>query len=93
MSTDKNIVSCPHCGAEVKKNATACPLCGSDEETGWSSNTYLDGLDIPEETTYEDIRRNEFGNGETHGKVRLFVIAVILLAVIVVCFILVLRLP
>ncbi len=35
---------CPHCEAEVPRNAPACPECGSDENTGWSEDTALDGL-------------------------------------------------
>jgi hypothetical protein len=53
-------VPCPHCGGEMSPKAKACPHCGSDESTGWSENRYLDGIDLPEEDEYEEIRQNEF---------------------------------
>lgn len=54
---------CPHCGAHVPPNAKACPACGSDEETGWSEETYADGLDLPEEKfDYDDFVEREFGS-------------------------------
>lgn len=53
--------SCPYCGASLGKNARACPQCGSDEETGWSPERYLDGIDLPDENSYDEIRRAEFG--------------------------------
>jgi hypothetical protein len=39
---------CPNCGEDVPAGARACPECGSDEETGWSSETLYDGLDLPD---------------------------------------------
>lgn len=54
-------VPCPHCHEEIRKDAKACPHCGSDDTTGWSDGIYLDGIDLPEEDEYEEIRRNEFG--------------------------------
>ena len=54
---------CPNCGAEVPRNAKACPECGSDEQTGWSEETHVDGLDLPEEKfDYEDFVEREFGS-------------------------------
>ena len=47
-------VACPHCGESIKCNARACKHCGSDERTGWSQDTYLDGLDLPEPEDYQD---------------------------------------
>ncbi|MEO6097303.1 MAG: hypothetical protein ABIW76_17270 [Fibrobacteria bacterium] len=35
----------------------SCKHCGSDDRTGWSEDTYLDGIDLPEEGKdegYED---------------------------------------
>jgi hypothetical protein len=49
----------------MKKDAHACPHCGSDETTGWSPHTYLDGINMQDETSYEEIRQNEFGDGRT----------------------------
>jgi len=40
---------CPHCGAELPARAKFCPECGSDDQTGWSEDTYLDGVSLPEE--------------------------------------------
>lgn len=47
-------VACPHCGEKIKRNAKACRHCGSDDRTGWSNDTYMDGIDLPEEGDYED---------------------------------------
>jgi hypothetical protein len=47
-------IACPHCGGEIKRSAKACRHCGSDDRTGWSEDTYLDGVDLPEEGGYED---------------------------------------
>lgn len=38
---------CPNCGADVAGGSTHCPECGSDERTGWSDDTYLDGVSLP----------------------------------------------
>lgn len=40
--------TCPVCGAEVRVGAAACRECGSDDLTGWSEDTHLDDLDLPE---------------------------------------------
>lgn len=40
---------CPSCGEAVPAGARACPYCGADERTGWSEETYLDGVDLPED--------------------------------------------
>jgi uncharacterized membrane protein YvbJ len=52
--TKSDWVACPHCGEEIDRKAKACRHCGSDEQTGWSQDTYLDGIDLPEEGEYED---------------------------------------
>ncbi|GBU22101.1 hypothetical protein R80B4_02006 [Fibrobacteres bacterium R8-0-B4] len=55
---------CPNCGAELPTNAKVCPNCGSDDNTGWSENTYLDGIDLPfDEDDYEEVRERELGGG------------------------------
>ncbi len=59
MKTNQTFL-CPACGGEVKKGAIACPHCGSDERTGWSDRTYLDGLDIGDDIDYEELREQEF---------------------------------
>ncbi len=59
--------TCPHCGEAISGSAAACPHCGSDERTGWSESTYLDGIDYGESIEYEEIRRGEFeGNDRMH---------------------------
>lgn len=40
---------CPNCGADVPGGSKSCPECGSDERTGWSEDTYLDGVSLPGE--------------------------------------------
>jgi hypothetical protein len=80
--------NCPHCGAEINANARACPECGSDEATGWSDRTYLDGIDLPDEEAYEEIKNNEFGDGEKkkggpYGRLWIWVTGIVVLAVFV----------
>ena len=57
---DKNTFPCPHCGEMIKKNAKACPFCGSDEQTGWSEQTYLDTIDLGDDVDYDELVSNEF---------------------------------
>ena len=53
---------CPNCGAEVPPKARACPECGADEQTGWSDEARVDGLDLPDENfDYNDFVKREFG--------------------------------
>lgn len=83
---DDGIAACPYCGEEIKKTAKVCPHCGSDEKTGWSSQTYLDGIDLPDESSYEEIRQNEFGEGtRSPGLRRMWIIitAFVVLAVVI----------
>jgi uncharacterized membrane protein YvbJ len=47
-------VACPHCGERIARKAASCKHCGSDDRTGWSEDTYMDGIDLPEEGGYED---------------------------------------
>ncbi|NLD92655.1 MAG: zinc-ribbon domain-containing protein [Fibrobacter sp.] len=53
---------CPNCGTDLVENAKVCPNCGSDESTGWSESTYLDGLGIPFEDEYDEIKESEFSS-------------------------------
>ena len=41
--------------------AKACPHCGADERTGWSEETYLDGVDLPEDEEGSEHRRSQAG--------------------------------
>lgn len=84
MGTEKSI--CTYCGAEIKKNAKACPECGSDELTGWSELTYLDGIDFPDQD-YEEIKNNEFGEikklkGRTHTVTAIVLLIIITIAIV-----------
>ena len=59
---------CPNCGEEVPRGAAACPHCGSDERSGWSDDTHLDGVDLPGEgLDYDRIVAREFGDGLPRG--------------------------
>jgi len=60
---------CPACGAMLPLDAKVCRDCGSDEFTGWSENTYLDGIDLPlDDDEYEEIRAKEFAKGRINKK-------------------------
>jgi len=72
--------TCPHCGSEIKISAKSCPNCGSDENTGWSDNTYLDGIDLGDGFDYEEITSQEFTNKKKISWT--FVVAIVLLMVI-----------
>ena len=53
---DDGFFVCPNCGAEVPMKAKSCPECGSDENTGWSEDTYLDGISLPDEDDDDPAR-------------------------------------
>lgn len=56
------LATCPNCGAELPRNAKVCPACGSDEQTGWSEEARVGGLDLPdEEFNYDEFVEREFG--------------------------------
>ena len=59
MKTNRTVV-CPFCAEEIPASALACPHCGSDESTGWSEKKYLDGIDMPDDFSYEDTLAEEF---------------------------------
>jgi uncharacterized membrane protein YvbJ len=74
--------SCPHCGEQVHKNARACPHCGSDDTTGWSDNTYLDGIDLPDDEEYGEIHEREFGKRSSSGNGKMWIALTALVIII-----------
>ena len=76
-------VACPHCGEKIKRDAKACRHCGSDDRTGWSNDTYMDGIDLPEEGDYEDGLEREGFRRPAAGPNR-WVMAAVSLALILV---------
>ena len=60
------MVPCPYCGEMIKRKSKACPHCGSDEQTGWSDDTYLDGIDIGDDVDYDSLVEKEF-SGTKHS--------------------------
>jgi len=61
--------TCPNCGTDVPRKARACPGCGADEHTGWSDDTYADGLDLPDaEFNYDRFVEEEFGTGRARPR-------------------------
>ena len=69
---DNSYFVCPCCGGQVAGNARACPDCGSDERTGWSDKTYLDGIDLPgmDENDYEEMLTKEFSPHKSKSKIK-----------------------
>lgn len=76
--------ACPNCGTDLHANDKVCPNCGSDESTGWSENTYLDGLGIPFEDEYDEFKEQEFKNKRSRKIGWLTVTGVILIALFIV---------
>ncbi len=78
-------INCPYCGETIPRNATACPQCGSDEQTGWSEGTYLDGIDLGDDVDYEELRRNEFFSGSHRRLPIIYIITgVVLLSLVII---------
>lgn len=77
--------NCPNCGGEVPRKAKACPHCGSDENTGWSDQTYLDGIDLPlsEEFDYDETIRREFGGGGKRPPLKNIIIGLVALVLLI----------
>ncbi len=75
--------ACPYCGGPIDKNAKSCRHCGSDELTGWSQDTYLDGIDLPDMDDYEELKEKEFGSSRRKKiSIQTIVGAVVLAAMI-----------
>jgi uncharacterized OB-fold protein len=80
----KALITCPHCGETIPQNSSACPECGSDEDTGWSESTYLDGIVLPDDGDYEEALVSEFSASsgkKKHGKLWVIIAGIIALAV------------
>ncbi|MCL2689578.1 MAG: hypothetical protein FWE57_07010 [Chitinispirillia bacterium] len=69
---DNSYFICPCCGGQVAGGARACPDCGSDDRTGWSDKTYLDGLGLPDmdESEYEELRSKEFSSKKSKSPIK-----------------------
>jgi len=54
---------CPNCDEPVPSRARACPHCGATAADGWNQPTGHEGLDLPEDDTfdYDDFAEREFG--------------------------------
>ena len=74
---------CPNCGENVKVKAKCCPHCGSDENTGWSEKTYLDGIDLPEEENFLETLRSDYGLDLEKGKKKKLTSIIITVSVII----------
>jgi uncharacterized membrane protein YvbJ len=68
MHHESAYVPCPHCGEQIKKDSKACPYCGSDEQTGWSDQTYMDDIDLGDDIDYDDLVQKEFPKSSIASK-------------------------
>ena len=78
---------CPVCGESVPAGSKSCPECGACEKSGWSEETYLDGISLPdsEEFDYEGFVEEELGSGRKPrgtGKFWWWIALVLLIAMI-----------
>ena len=77
---------CPVCGEEVPARAKACPVCGSDENTGWSEHTYLDGVDLGDDFDYNDtLEREGLVQKQVSWKNALFILLVSAMILLFLC--------
>ena len=87
--SDNSYFICPCCGGQVAAKARACPDCGSDERTGWSDSTYLDGLNLPDmdESEYEEMLTKEFKSKKLKPRIEWrTIVGIILLIAMVLLF-------
>ena len=69
MSAFRPPGDCPNCGEFVPAGTAACPHCGADARAGWNEDSYLDGVELPEDggDDYERTVEREFGDGLPRG--------------------------
>jgi len=80
----KEMVNCPYCGESLPKRAKACPHCGSDEKTGWSEYTYMDGINTSmDDGEYEDLYQSEFSSEKSQKSKKQIIIGIGLLVLFV----------
>ena len=80
----KQSFSCPNCGGQVTANAASCPHCGSDEQTGWSERTYLDGIDLNDDFDYNESFKEEFSSSKKNRvSIGRMIVAIVLLLLFV----------
>jgi predicted nucleic acid-binding Zn ribbon protein len=48
---------CPVCGETVPGGSKSCPECGACEKSGWSDDSYLDGVSLPDDPAESDESR------------------------------------
>lgn len=70
---------CPHCGADVPGGSKSCPECGSDEHTGWSEDTYLDGVSLPFADDDDSIEEEAKPKGILDGGKWIWVVVAVVL--------------
>jgi len=71
-------IPCPFCGEEIPANSTVCPHCGSDEQTGWSEQRYLDGIDLGDEPLETNFRKTNVWAVVAMVIIILFTLAILL---------------
>jgi hypothetical protein len=77
---------CPVCGEDVPRRALACPECGADHNSGWKEDSYNeDGLDLPDDFSYDDFVKREFGGTPKPSGVKVFwwLTAIAVLAILI----------
>ena len=74
---------CPVCCEEVPRNAKSCPDCGACDQSGWSDDQYLDGLDLPEEdyTSGEELEPGSRRSGKPAGMNKFWVAVTVIVLV------------
>ena len=74
-----NLMTCPHCGEEIRQDASFCRHCGSSDSDGWGEESY----DADDDFDYEQFVDDNFGDSKvstTLPPVWRFVVAVLVIA-------------